>query len=113
MEKKESSQAPDNRKILARFTNKQQKTISSQQLKPHSKKTKYCLSTWARQKNFPNIVSGTNTMNGIPYVWIKPTGRAIGGSSTRPETLSLATLKKFYNDTLDIQIEHEVNDISD
>ena len=83
----------------------------SENLTPTRQKIAYAL----RQpgKNFPSIVSDTNTVNGVPYVWIKPTGRATGGASTRHKIVSHATLKRFYNETLDTPLEEVVNDFSD
>ena len=48
--------------------------------------------TRQNEKKIPSIVSGTYTQNGDPYVWIKPTGRATGGSSTRHKIVSHAML---------------------
>ena len=83
----------------------------SENLTPKRQKITYALRQ--AKKNFPSIVSGSNTMNGVPYVWIKPTGRATGGSSTRHKLVCHATLKRFYNETLGTQLEQAVNDFSD
>ena len=123
--KKVTDNTPDKRKILVRFTKKLQKNdlisaaktakpddlFVSENLTPTRQKIAYALRQ--AKKNFPNIVSGTNTMNGVPYVWIKPTGRATGGASTRHKIVSHATLKRFYSDTLDTPLEEVVNDFSE
>ena len=122
---KKKNDAPDNRKILVCFTIKQQKNdlisaarttkpddlFVSENLTPTRKKIAYVL---RRAKNkFPSIVSGTNTMNGGPFVWIKPTGRATGDSTTRHKIVSHVTLKFFYDESLGTSIEQVVNDFSD
>ena len=75
------------------FTKKQQKNdrqsaaktakpddlFVSENLTPTRQKIVYSLRQ--DKKNFPSIVSGTSIMNGVPYVWIKPTGRTTGGAS--------------------------------
>ena len=123
--KKVNDNTPDKRKILVRLTKKLQKNdlisaaktakpddlFVSENLTPTRQKIAYALRQ--AKKNFPNIVSGTNTMNGVPYVWIKPTGRATGGASTRHKIVSHATLKRFYSDTLDTPLEEVVNDFSE
>ena len=122
--KKENDQAPDKRKILVRFTNKQKNYLISaakttkpvdifvsENLTLNRQKIAYALRQ-AKNK-FPSIVSGTNTMNRIPYVWIKPIGRATGGSYIRHKIVPHATLKKFYYDTLSTPLDEVVNDFSD
>ena len=52
-------------------------------------------------------------MNGVPYVWIKPTNRATGGSSTRHKILSHAPPGRVYNDTLGTPLDEVVNNFSD
>ena len=49
-------------------------------------------------------------VNGVPYVWIKPTGRSTGGASTRHKIVSYVTLRRFYSDTLDTPLQEVVND---
>ena len=83
----------------------------SENLTPTRQKIAYALRQ--AKKNFPSIVSGTNTMNGVHCVWIKPTGRSTGGSSTRHKIVSHATLKRLYNDTLGSPLEDVVDDFSD
>ena len=83
----------------------------SENLTPTRQKIAYALRQ--AKKNFPSIVSGTNTMNGVPYVWIKPTGRSTGEASTRHKIVSYATLRRFYSDTLDTPLEEVVNDFSE
>ena len=122
---KKENDDPDNRKNLVRFTTKLQindlisasrtakpdDLFVSENRTPTRQKIAYTLRQ--AKKKFPSIVSGTNTMNGVPYVWIKPTGRATGGSSTRHNIVSHATLKRFYNETLGTSLEQVVNDFFD
>ena len=123
--KKDNEQASDNRKILVRFTNKQQKNdlisaaktakpedlFVSESLTPLRQKIAYSLRQ--AKKKFPGIISGTYTQNGAPYVWVKPTGQSAGGSSTRHKIVTHAMLKRFFNDTLDTPLEEVVTDFSD
>ena len=78
-------------KILVRLTNKQHRNYLvfaaktakpddlcvSENLTPLRQKMAYSL--WQVKKKFPSIISGTYTQNETPYVWVKPTGRSIGG----------------------------------
>ena len=97
--------------ISAAKTAKPDDLFLSENLTPTRQKIAYALSQ--AKKNFPSIVSGTNTMKGVPYVWIKPTGRATSGSSTRHKIVSHSTLKRFYNYTLGTPLDEVVNDFSD
>ena len=65
------------------------------------------------KKKFPDIISGTYTQNGAPYVWVKPTGRSAAGSSTRHKIVTHAVLKRFFSDTLGTPLEEVINDFSD
>ena len=123
--KKENDQAPDNKKILVRFTKWQQKKnlisatktakpndlFVSENLTPTRQNIVYVLRK--TKKRFPSIVPGIYTQNGVPYVWIKPTGQATGGKNTRHETVSHAMPKRFYNDTSGTSIDRVVSDFSD
>ena len=120
--KKENDLALDNRKIHVRFTNKQQKNGLFSAAKTAQANDLFVSKnlTTTRQKipsairrakkKFPSIVTGTYTMSGGLYVWIKHTGRATGGTNIRHKIMSHAMLKRFYNDT---PLDQVVNDFSD
>ena len=122
---KKVDQAPDNRNVLIRFTNKLQRTdlitaaetvksddlFVSESLTPTRKKIANALRQ--AKKKFPSNVSGTYTQNGVPYVWIEPTGLATGGISTQHKIASRAMLNMFYTDTSGTPLDRVVNEFSD
>ena len=93
--------------ISAAKTAKPDDLFVSENLTPTRQKIAYALRP--AQRKFYSIFSGTNTMNGIPYVWIKPTGWAPGVPSSRHKIVSQATLIRFYNDTLGTPLYQVVN----
>ena len=117
--KKPVSQKPDNRDIIIKFCRHNTKIdllaaarrvkptnlFLNESLTPQRHNISYALRKARRE--FPDLISGTSTIDGKVFVWVKPPNPLAAGSrDTRISVNSYSKLENFCQTTLQVPMSH-------
>ena len=120
---KNASQRPDNRGIIIKLCRRDTKVAlvsASRNLKPSDLFINECLTPLRQtiayvlrkaKREFPTIISGTSTLDGKNFVWVKPPNSAAAGAKDfRHGINSHARLVEFCKKTLDRPLNHFITE---